>query len=76
MGQHPGMEAFHLLFRLFPGHLARVVNQKPNDLGVVDVAIPKLLRKLSIAADLFGQLPQLRQANAKALLISIMLVMN
>ena len=67
MTQHAGVEIFHLLFRLLACDLAWVINEQPNDLGVVDVAIPKFLGKLRIAADLFCKLPQLSQSDSKAL---------
>ncbi len=54
--QSPGIprrsELLHLLLGLLPRHLRRIVDQQAEDLGIIHVALPQLLRERLIAAGL------------------------
>jgi hypothetical protein len=74
MGKQATVKFLDLLLGLFPRHLFRVVNEQADHLGIVDIALPELLRERVVAADLLGQFAQPREADAEALEIAWFLV--
>ena len=65
--EHAVFELIDLLFHPFARELLGFLDQQTDDLCVIDVGLPKLLRELVVAPDLLGDLAELRQTDSKAL---------
>ena len=70
MCEHATVKSSDLLLGLLTRKLLRIVSQLAHDFRIVDVTLPKFLRKSVVPAKLLGQLAQLGQANAKTLELS------
>ena len=67
MREHATLKSFDLLLGLLARDLLGIVDQQADDLRIVDVTLPELLRKFMVPPHLLGQLAQLCQADAEAL---------
>lgn len=61
------LHILYLHLNLLPRHLLGIVDEQSDDLCIVDVALPELLRQVMVPADLFAQLTQDCQTDPEAI---------